>query len=67
VGEITGELEVEGGILILKRIHAHYKLRVSGEERETVERVYALHQDRCPVARSVKAAIEVTTSYELLS
>ena len=52
VGDITGETEVEGGVLILKRIHAHYKLRAAGEQRETVERVHGFHQDRCPVARS---------------
>jgi len=67
VGDITGELEVEGGVLILKRIHAHYKLRAAEEHRETVERVHGFHQDRCPVARSVKGAIAVTTSYELVS
>jgi uncharacterized OsmC-like protein len=67
VGEITGEMEVEEGVLILKRIHAHYKLRAAAGQRETIERVHGFHQDRCPVARSVKAAIDVTTSYELVS
>jgi uncharacterized OsmC-like protein len=66
VGEITGEMEVEGGVLLLKRIHAHYKLRAAAEHRETVERVHGFHQDRCPVARSLKGAIQVTTSYELV-
>ncbi len=67
VGDIAGELEVEGGVLLLKRIHAHYKLRAGEEQRETIERVHGFHQDHCPVARSVKAAIEVTTSFELVS
>jgi len=67
VGEITGEMEVEGGVLLLKRIHAHYKLRADELHRETVERVHGFHQDRCPVARSIKGAIEVTTSYELVA
>jgi uncharacterized OsmC-like protein len=67
VGEITGEMEVEGGVLLVKRIHAHYKLRAAAEHRETIERVHGFHQDRCPVARSIKGAIEVTTSYELVA
>ena len=66
MGEITGEIETEGGVLIIKRIHAHYKLRAAEEHRETVEHVHGIHQDRCPVARSLKGAIAVTTAYELV-
>ena len=31
-----------------------------------VERVHGFHASRCPVARSLEGAIEVTTSYELV-
>jgi len=66
VGEITGEIEADGRVLIIKRIHAHYKLRAPREQRETIERVLGWHADRCPVARSIQGAIAVTTSYELV-
>ncbi len=67
MGEITGEIETEGSVLIIKRIHAHYRLRAAAEQRESIERVHGMHQDRCPVARSLKGAIEMSTSYEIVS
>ena len=67
MGEIIGEIETEGSVLLIKRIHAHYRLRAAAEQRETVERVHATHQDRCPVARSLKGAIEISTSHEIVS
>ncbi|TAM80684.1 MAG: OsmC family peroxiredoxin [Acidobacteria bacterium] len=64
--EVTGEIEVDGGVLVIRRIHAHYKLRAPESYRETIDRVHAMHADHCPVARSIKAAIDVSTSYELV-
>lgn len=64
--EVTGEIELDGSVLVIKRIHAHYTLRVAAEHRETIERLHSFHADRCPVARSLKGAIQVTTSYELI-
>lgn len=57
---------MEGKVLVLKRIHAHYKLRASAEQRETIDRVHGFHPEKCPVARSLKGAIAITTSYELV-
>ena len=67
VAEITGEVETEGNVLILRRIFARYKLRAPESQREVIERVHAMHRDRCPVARSIRAAIEIHTSFELVS
>lgn len=58
---------MDGGVLVIRRIHAHYKLHASESQRETVERVHAIHADRCPVALSIKGAIEVSTSFELIA
>jgi uncharacterized OsmC-like protein len=53
-------------VLIIKRIHAHYTLRTSGDiDKDVVERVHDFHASRCPVARSLEGAIEVTTSYQI--
>ena len=60
-----GEIELDGNVLVIRRIAVHYKLRAPEEVRETIERVHALHADHCPVARSIRAAIEIRTSYEL--
>ena len=58
---------LEGRVLVLRRIHAHYKLRASEDQRKIIERVHRIHADHCPVARSLKGAIEIQTSFELLS
>ena len=64
VAEVTGEVETEGKVLVLRRIHTKYKLKVSDDVHDTVERVLKMHADLCPVARSIKGAIEVTTEVE---
>jgi len=53
-------------VLILRRIHVNYKLSVPNpdEVRDTVARVLEMHVDKCPVALSIKGAIEVTTEVE---
>ena len=37
-----------------------YRLRIPAGTRETVERALARHVDKCPTARSLEGAIEVT-------
>ena len=61
---MVGDVEKDEGVLVLRRIHVNYKLRVPepDEVRDTVTRVLEMHVDKCPVARSFKGAIEVTTA-----
>ena len=54
-------------MLIIKRIHIEHKLKVPEEHRQTAERVHAIYADRCPLYRSVKTSIAVTSSLTLLS
>jgi uncharacterized OsmC-like protein len=62
VGHARGEVELEGKVLVVKRIHVTYTgLDVAEPDREKVDRVLAVHADGCPVARSLKGAIEITT------
>ncbi len=52
-------------MLVIKRIHVTYRgLTVAAEDRAKVERVLAVHADGCPVARSLRGAIEITTKLE---
>jgi uncharacterized OsmC-like protein len=55
---------------VIERIHVTYRLEVDAdaraEQEPVIERVHALHASRCPVARSLMPAIEITTSYELV-
>lgn len=64
---MTGEIELDGKVLVIRRIHAHYRLEVpEGADGDAIERVHGFHADKCPVARSIRDAIEVSTSYELV-
>lgn len=57
-----GEIEKDGKVLVIRRIHVTYTLRgVPVDQRDTVERVHGFHADFCPVARSIRAAIGITT------
>ena len=63
---MVGKVEKDSGVLVIRRIHVNYKLRVPDpdEVRDTVARVLEMHADKCPVARSLKGAIDVTTAVE---
>ncbi len=60
-----GEIEKDGNTLVIKRIHVTYDLRLAPDQREAAERVLAFHADFCPVARSIRDSIEITTSLEM--
>jgi organic hydroperoxide reductase OsmC/OhrA len=59
--EVTGEVEVEGKVLVVKRIHVRLRLRAPEASRATAERVHGIYADACPIYRSIKAAIAVTS------
>ena len=59
--EATGEVEKEEGVLVIKRIHVLLHLKADASMRETAGRVHGVFHDRCPVYRSLKAAIAMTT------
>lgn len=67
--EAVGEIEKEEGVLVIKRIHVTMRLKADAPTRETAERVHGIFADRCPVYRSLKAAIQITTelSFEVMS
>jgi uncharacterized OsmC-like protein len=66
VSETVGDIELDGGVLMIRRIHVRYKLRAPESARETIERVHNMHADYCPVARSLRPAIEISTELELI-
>jgi len=52
----------------LKRIFVRYQLRADpGADRPVIDRVMGLHADHCPVARSLRGAIDITTSIQVIS
>ena len=64
--DVRGEIESEDGVLVIRRIHVEFKLRTSDDNRQTVERVHGFFADKCPVFRSLRAAIQITSSYTLM-
>ena len=62
--ETVGEIEVESKVLVIKRIKQIFHLRADGRDRETIERVLEVYADSCPVARSVKGSIEITSELD---
>ncbi len=66
--EVRGEVEDDGGVLVIKRVHVTHTLRADDPAavREIVERVHGVYAQRCPVYRSLIAAIAITSSVEIL-
>jgi uncharacterized OsmC-like protein len=65
IADAQGEVENDDGVLVLRRIHVKFTLRASDDARETVDRVHQFYADKCPVYRSLRSAIEITSSYVL--
>ncbi len=56
-----GEVELEGTVLVIRRIHVKLKLSTSAENHETARRVHGFFADKCPVYLTLKPAIAMTT------
>jgi uncharacterized OsmC-like protein len=61
----VGEVETEGKVLVVKRIRQLFHLTADAEDRDTIERVLEVYADSCPVARSIKGSIEISSELEL--
>jgi uncharacterized OsmC-like protein len=70
VAEATGDIELtDDKVLVVRRIHVKYRLVVEGlddEIRQKVERCMEFHPKKCPVARSLEGAIDISTEMELV-
>jgi uncharacterized OsmC-like protein len=62
---VKGEIEKDGKVLVIKRIHVTYHLKLGPEQRETAERVHGFHADFCPVARTIGGCVAISTSLEM--
>ena len=64
--EATGEIELDGKVLVIRRIHVRYRLKIDPKSCEVAERVLGFHADACPVARTLKGCIEISTSLDMM-
>ena len=63
--EVTGEVEEEDGVPVIRRIHVSMRLAAEKEIRQKVERVHSVYAMRCPLYRILHNAIQLTSSFEL--
>jgi len=47
-------------------VHVKMLLKAPPESREVIDRVFGMYSDRCPLYRTLKPAIAITSSYELV-
>jgi uncharacterized OsmC-like protein len=66
VGEVTGEVETDEGVLVIRRIHLAMQLAAPDQALETVERVHGLYAMHCPLYRTLHKAIQLTSSFALV-
>jgi len=67
VAEVTGEVEKEEGVLVIRRIHVDLRLVAPEQARETIERVHGIYPMRCPLYRTLHNAIQLSSSYTLVA
>jgi len=63
--DVTGEVEAEEGVLVIRRIHVAMRLVAPQDVKETVERVHGIYAMHCPLYRTLHKAIQLSSSFEL--
>ena len=70
MADVTGDIETtDDNVLVIRRIHVKYRLaveRMDDQTREKVDRCMEFHPRKCPVARSLEGAIDISTEMELV-
>ncbi len=65
--DVTGEVESEEGVLVIRRIHVAMRLVAPQEVKEAVQRVHGIYAMHCPLFRTLHRAIQLTSSVELVT
>lgn len=58
-------METDNKVLVVKRIQQTFHLAANEADRETIERVLGVYADSCPVARSIKDSIDISSELDL--
>ncbi len=64
--EVTGEVETEDNVLVIRRIHVAMRLVASAELKDKIERVHGMYAMNCPLYRTLHNAIQLRSSFELV-
>jgi uncharacterized OsmC-like protein len=65
--DVTGEVEAEEGVLVIRRIHVAMRIAAPEAAREAVERTHGMYAMHCPLYRTLHKAIQLTSSVELVA
>lgn len=65
VADARGVHALRDRIPVLERIEVHYTLRIPAGSRETVDRALSRHVEKCPTARTLDGAVEVTWTADI--
>ena len=65
--EVTGEVEKEEGVLVIRRIHVHMRLVATVDAADAVERVHGFYAMRCPLYRTLHNAIALSSTFDLVA
>jgi uncharacterized OsmC-like protein len=52
-------------VLVIRRIKQLFHLRAGEQDRAAIERVLEVYADSCPVARSIKNSVEISSELDL--
>ena len=63
--DVTGEVEVEEGVLVIRRIHVAMRLIGPDGVRDTVERVHGMYAMRCLCCAINPFALEPTSCEQM--
>lgn len=61
----TGVNDLVNGLVRLTEIRVHYRLRIPPGTRESVDRALSRHQEKCPTATSLAAAVGIRWTAEI--
>ena len=67
IAAVTGEVETEDGVLVIRRIHVAMRLVATTANRETVERVHGFYAMNCPLYRTLRSAIALSSTVEIVA
>jgi hypothetical protein len=66
--DVTGEVETEENVLVIRRIHVAMRLITTTQDvKATVERVHGIYAMRCPLYRTFHKTIQLSSSFELVT
>jgi uncharacterized OsmC-like protein len=65
VARVVGEVELEDKVLVVRRIHVRFELKATPEQREVAERVHGFFAMSCPLYRTLRSAIAISTELVL--